>query len=68
MCFLENRDLFDAIDRDNDHRLQLAEFKEGCALVLPELQLSAGATVSEFRRMDKNGGGENAFHVSLAPA
>ena len=57
-CALDIRDIFDAIDRDNDHRLQLEEFKEGCALVLPELQLSADAAVAEFERMDDNAGGK----------
>lgn len=60
-----DRDKFDAIDHDNDHRLQLAEFKEGCALVLPELQLNADAVASEFRKMDKNGGGKRVSPSGL---
>jgi Ca2+-binding EF-hand superfamily protein len=59
--FNELAHLFDTIDRDNDHRLDLDEFMEGCALVLPELQLSADAAAAEFRKMDENGGGVVLF-------
>jgi Ca2+-binding EF-hand superfamily protein len=60
-CFVDTRDLFDSIDQDNDHRLQLDEFKQGCELVLPELQLSPDDAAAEFRKMDDNGGGVVLF-------
>ncbi len=50
-----NRDIFDSIDRDSDHRLRRGEFAEGCKAV--GMQLTALEIENEFKAADKNGGG-----------
>jgi Ca2+-binding EF-hand superfamily protein len=50
-----NRDVFDSIDRDSDHRLRRGEFAEGCKAV--GMQLTALEIENEFKAADKNGGG-----------
>jgi len=53
--FNEVWDVFDSLDRDDDHRLGPSEFEAGCRAV--GLRLTAAEALAEFRRADKNGGG-----------
>jgi Ca2+-binding EF-hand superfamily protein len=46
---------FDEIDVNHDHRLDLQEFKRGCAVL--GIRLDYGEGESEFAAMDENGGG-----------
>jgi Ca2+-binding EF-hand superfamily protein len=46
---------FQALDEDNDRRLDLEEFKESCSVL--GLSYSDEEAEAEFKSIDKNGGG-----------
>ena len=56
---MANRDVFDSIDRDNDHRLRRSEFAEGCKAV--GLDLTPLEIEKEFAAADTNSGGAVLF-------